>query len=159
MVESGRAHHIAGLANIIRKLVATGDPLPHLQVVAAAKGVPLIVYTDRRPVHLEDEALEQLSFSIWSKPNGNEDNPIDLDVWLDLNCGLVAGRPVSNRDMLTKIGDTIGAHFDIDLHDNLLMLRSYESALSGTNRSFLLEYLTRVAHAVADLTEATMSTL
>ena len=82
-VEGGASYHISGVANLLRLLIATGEPLPHLQLVAAAKDLPLIVYTERNPTVFAG-AYEDLSFAIWPRPTDRNDNPIDLDVWLDL---------------------------------------------------------------------------
>jgi hypothetical protein len=155
-VEGGASYHISGVANLLRLLIATGEPLPHLQLVAAAKDLPLIVYTERNPTVFAG-AYEDLSFAIWPRPTDRNDNPIDLDVWLDLPAGRIAGKPVTHRHMLTKIGDTIGSHFDVGIHFAVAMLTASESGISGTTNSLLIQYLTQAGGAVAELIEATLS--
>ena len=49
LIQRGKLEHIEGISNILRKTIATGDPLPILQLCAAILGAPLIVYTAANP--------------------------------------------------------------------------------------------------------------
>jgi hypothetical protein len=155
LLRQGREHHVIGLANSLRKLIAVGRPLPHVQLVAAMRDAPLTIYTERARKVLEG-AVEDLSLSIWSRPTDDDDNPVDLDVWLDLPGGRVAGKELTHREILRVAGDTMGAHFDADIHHALLMLKSSETGASGERRSLLLDYLLRVGCAASELAGDTL---
>ena len=88
LVKKGRTQHVAGLAARLRLLIVTGKPLPLLQWCAASIDDPLIVFTAHNPrakMLPVPPPHDFLRFDGSSKPVFLLENPVDLDVWLDLD--------------------------------------------------------------------------
>ncbi len=81
------------------------------------------------------------------------DNPLDLDVWLDLPWGKFAGANYTHRAVLTKIGDTIGAHFSLDKHPTTMLLQFYSSDFGGIRMDHLVRYLLQAGETALALSE------
>ncbi len=157
-IKGGELHYIEQVASILRKAVAIGDPLPLLQLGAAMREKPLIVYDSMEP---PIKGVADITLSIkgacWAQPNELNQNAIDLDLWLDSAWGTVGREHISHRDAITKIGHTIGAHFSLDKWPLEKVLRSASSELGGVREDYLIRYLVQVAEvtlALADLTLA-----
>ena len=147
-------HHLTGLARCLGMLIATGEPLPLLQLYAANENAPLLVYTSNRPFKKGmDKADFTVSIEIWLPPTQIHTNPIDLDVWLDSPWGQMNGKPISNRQILTGIRHTIAAHFDQDILPEVIWLRSLSVAsdYGSITREVLLNFLIRIGTAVQQL--------
>jgi hypothetical protein len=159
-LKSGKLHHARGISARLRMLVATGKPLPVLQMYAAMKQLPLIVYTTpniqgRVAEHSEPGALV-INLTISSVPDHRFGNPVDLDVWLDFPAGRFNERTFSNREMIKHIGDTIGSHFDKDMLPMVVSLRATRTELYGKEADFMVIYLGEVAAAILDLAQDTL---
>jgi hypothetical protein len=152
LIANGEKHHVPGLAARIRMLIATGRPLPLLQLEAARLNRPLTVYTSANP---REPIPEPPAFAILSpafaKPQATETNPVDLDVWLDLPFGQINKRVITNRDALKDIGDTIGSHFDPDIEPSVAALRSIGTTGSA---DAMTEYLVRVGRMALALAKS-----
>jgi hypothetical protein len=86
------------------------------------------------------------------------DNPVDLDVWLELPWGRMAGKVISNRQFLKNTGDTIGSHRDFDLLPLVLFPRAAELHFGDLAHDYLISYLLRVAEAAHQLGERVLTT-
>jgi hypothetical protein len=156
LLKNGGFQHAIGLSGITRKMIAAGDPLPLVQLSAAFIELPLIIYTasgGRRVLPPEMEApANHLVFGARPQPEMLYENPVDLDVWLDTPAGQVAGERFTHRELIKKIGDTIGAHFDLDVHPSVSALRSVRSITpSGNNVDFLIQYICQAAELARSL--------
>jgi hypothetical protein len=131
LINDGALHHAVGLSSIVRKLIVAGDPMPLIQLSAAMTDEPLIVYTASDPRERFPATLSLtttlLIFNASYQPKMLYENPIDLDVWLELDALQIKGDRLTNRLLLNKIGDTIGAHYDIDARKEILILRYLEN--------------------------------
>lgn len=177
-VNNGELHYIEEIASKLRKLIATGDPLPLLQLHAAPQNSSLIVYDAMEPpieivtetaepqIQVVDEALKQLieeeldeeqehghsiSGACWLEPNELNNSLVDLDVWLSSEWGKIGEESFSHRKAITKLGDTIGAHFDLDKHPVEDVLRSANSDFGGVRQDYLVRYLMQVADVTIGL--------
>ena len=154
-IENGKKYHLTGLANSLRKCIATGNPLPHIQMCAAMKNAPLIVYTEPNPTtEPYDGASEAMSgCSIFPEPGYGHTNPIDLDVWLDQYYGQIKTDSFTHRMAIKKIGDTIGSHFDKDMFPLVVSAKGTISDLGGIKQDLLEMYLKQIAYTVLVLAE------
>jgi len=154
-IHAGRLHHVKGLASRLRMLIATGEPLPLLQLCAAENDLPLIVYTHyqpnapRPPVLLEANIID---FALSPQAAPPFDNPVDLDVWLDFIFLRIDGRDITNHRALKEVGDTIGSHFATDVLPSVGMLKGLVSELGSKRaKEQLLYYLEVVATTAVGL--------
>ena len=148
LIDKGGIHHGAGLAARLRLLIAEGKPLPLLQLAAAAVDAPLIVFTCAKPRDPIPMPLSPVfvSFEISSAPALVYENPIDLDVWLDLHAAVEDGKRYSHKQAIKAIGNTAGAHIDRDIHPLVAMLRSTKSAaVGGSEYDLVLDYVRHLA--------------
>lgn len=159
-----RKHYmIPAIASRLRMLIVTGRPLPLLQMYAALRGLPLIVYTYPEQGTVNDFTANVeaggigISFSLSSTPSYGMINPLDLDVWLDLPGGSHDGRQLSNRDILKQIGDTIGSHFEKDMKPVVAGLRAMSTGMKGWEADHLANLIDQVATAILDLAEDTLA--
>lgn len=154
-IKNNDLEYLTTLAALLRKMIATGDPLPMLQLFAAFSDRDLIVYTELSPVtQILAGASASMGFSIWPQPTLMDTNPVDIDRWLELLWGQLGIQPVTHRSALTKIGDTIGAHFDWDMHPAVVVLRSGTSEFGGVRTDYLTRYLIQVGITVFELATA-----
>jgi len=157
-LRAGKLHHAKGISSRLRLLVATGDPLPLLQMCAAIKNLPLIVYTEPHPSKaVIDGASVSLGISLWSVPTDEGTNPVDLDVWLELPWGQLGDKPRTHRRVITDLGDTIGSHFDRGILPSVDALRSGKTEIRGIRQDFLLSYLLRVSDVAIKLARTVVS--
>jgi hypothetical protein len=149
LIKKGAFQHAVGLSGIARKMIAVGSPLPLVQLSAAFIDAPLIVYTaagGRRVLPRDiPPPTNYLVFSARSRPELLYENPVDLDVWLDTYAGEVAGEHFTHRELIKKIGDTLGSHFDMDVHPSVPALRGSRSATPAGNVDFLIQYVCNAA--------------
>ena len=154
-LREGKLYHAKGLSSRLRMLIATGNPMPVLQLYAATRDKPLIVYTNEDRDFEEDlksgVAASFAGLSIQPQPSEMYSVPIDLDVWLDAPWGVFGGKILTNRQTIKSIADTIGSHFDQDALPLVLALRTTKSELHGASADFVLLYLSHVALAVLEL--------
>ena len=160
-IGAGKDHHIPGLAARLRMLVVAGNPLPLLQMCAAMVGAPLIVYTAAQPrlplPKLARRPVAHIRFNISAQPTILLQNPIDLDVWLELPNSETQDGILTNRNLLKKIGDTVGSHLDLDIHRAVSDLRALSSDWGQGDANFLEKSLRDVAEAVAKLSEEVLA--
>jgi hypothetical protein len=163
-IRLGNNYHIPGLAARIRMTISRGKPLPLLQLCAAMTDRQLIVYTasDPRKVRFTlpkdiEAPSHRLITAVSALPHPVFRNPIDLDVWLDLPAGQIGSEVLTSRQVLKKIGDTRGAHIDLDIYPTVAALRSGASELSGIKQADLETYLLRVAEIVASLSRQVLA--
>jgi len=150
-----KVYHAKGLSARLRMLIATGNPLPLLQLYAANKDKPLIVYVSEIPVADTDDTLiaHFSAATIQAQPSDEYPVPIDLDVWLDTLWGAFGGKPFTHREAIKAIADTIGSHFDQDALPLTIALRTTKSELHGINTDLMLIYIGHVAVIVAKLAQ------
>jgi hypothetical protein len=157
LIDGGATHHVAGIAARLRMLVADGDPLPLLQLCAASIGKPLMIYTGPHPRggFPQDDLAPSQGWATLLASSATEylRNPIDVDVWLDLEGLRVGGKTTTNRSALRHIGNTVGAHFDAQVHPTVQMLRSVWVANGGTQFDLLIQYLFVIARVMKDVSE------
>lgn len=84
------------------------------------------------------------------------DNPIDLDVWLDLPWGRIWKATLSHADILTALGNTVGSHADLDLPHSVLLIRSVSMEFGGFKHDYLVSYVVRVGETVLSLCQAVL---
>jgi hypothetical protein len=159
LVEQGGAHHAAGLSNQLRKLIAIGDPMPLLQLCAAVINTPLLVYAGPRDGFPRRSLKPTQGWLViaTAEPSPLTKNPIDLDVWLDLDAISVANQTINNRALLRTIGNTVGSHFDIDVHPSVTMLRDSGATSNGQQTDLFLQYLRHVSRMIIGLSERVLS--
>ncbi len=150
-----KLYHAKGLSSRLRMLIATGNPLPLLQLYAANTGRPLTIYVDEpldAGVDLPSEATASFAAAtIQARPVAEYTTPVDLDVWLDSPWGTLIGETFTHRRAIKSIADTVGSHFDQDARPLTVALRSTESELHGLNADFMLLYIGHLATIVAEL--------
>jgi hypothetical protein len=116
VLEGKREHHIESITNILRKTIAKGDPLPILQLCATILDAPIIIYTAANPRANFPDVGYRIQFDGSLLPRPLLSNPIDLDVWLDLEVCQLDGVRYTNRELIAKIGNTVASHFDLQIH-------------------------------------------
>jgi hypothetical protein len=152
LIGHGQDHHVESVSGALRRLIATGDPLPHLQLGAAFGKLPLIVFCDASPPTRELPGSSQSMTGVcWAKPTDANTNPVDLDVWLDTFWGRLGDNRLTHRDVITKLGDTVGAHFGFDMHPVEDFLSAAKSELGGVQADYLTRYLVQMAQVTAAL--------
>jgi len=162
LVQQGRTHHIVGIATRLRMLIATGTPLPALQSGAAAVDIPLPVYTVGSPRHpMPDDLREKTAFSIgrgaFAQPDAISYNPIDLDVWLELNGATVGPKNLTNRMLIKTVGDTFGAHLDHDIPAEIPALSRLSLGIGQVEFSSLDMFLLQTAESSIELSRRVLS--
>lgn len=138
-IENGKKHYLISLANSLRKCISTGHPLPHFQMCAAIKNLPLIVYTCSNPREdkYDEDALVLSGDCIFPEPVPSSSNPIDLDVWLNQNFGQFEKELFTHVQAIKKFGDTIGSHFDKDMAPLVVTAKTSTSHMGGVNRDLM----------------------
>jgi len=158
-VQSGRIHHIPGLSARLRLLIVSGEPMPLLQMCAAAHDLPLTVYTTAWPrMPLPVTPASMITIAISSEPNGMQGNPVDLEVWLHLRAAVIGTMEFSNARLLREIGNTVGAHVDHEMAPAVLMLRAskmgHEKMPISVN--LLDRYIQQVAQNILPISKAVL---
>lgn len=155
LIGNGGFQHAIGLSGITRKMIATGVPLPLVQLSAAFIGAPLTIYTHaarRRVLPSElPTPSTHLVFGARPTPELLYENPVDLDIWLETPAGQVGGEYFTHRQLIKKIGDTLGAHFDLDVHPSVPALRGLRSGTASGNVDFLIQYVCQAAELARHL--------
>jgi hypothetical protein len=150
-VQSGEVHYVEQVVSILRKLIATGDPLPLLQLVASMKGQPLTVYDDmEEPIGIEGTTLSMKGVC-WNEFSDLTPTSLDLDVWLNSKWGGIDKQSHSHRDAIAKLGNTIGAHFSMDKWPIEKVLKAASSEFGGVKADYLVRYLLEVAGVAIEL--------
>ena len=140
-IENDDLHHAESLLSLLRKLITTGDPMPQIQLVAALHNKPLIVFGERNPPKREiPHARVTVGPPPWPVPTEVNDNPMDLDVWLELFWG--------------NFGETIGSHFDWNKHPTSIILKGVSSDLGGVRRDYLVRYILHLGKTALALAES-----
>ena len=152
LMANGGMHHLGGMYALLRKLIARGDPLPLLQLCAAARSLPLIMYTTNpRLLKLPDGPLAPsfgIVFNGSPAPDGLNTIPVDLDVWLDLKAVAIGKKTLTNRQQLALIGNTIGAHLDPNIDLSVAALRNLKVGIAEWADLGLVRYM-QVMTAIA----------
>ena len=78
-------------------------------------------------------------------------NPIDLDVWLELSAVRVGKLQFNNREAIHKIGSVRGAHFDVDKHPLIEMLR--RSHMENVSQDSLVQFVHNTGCIFAELAD------
>jgi hypothetical protein len=154
LIDQGNVDHVPGILARLRMTIAEGDPMPLLQMCAAMVNRPLVVYvppitTSTKP--LRSANLESIVYAISSIPTQLTKNAADLDVWLDSRAAQLKEQVLSQRKLLEHLGNTIGAHYAIDVHPMADLLRSWKSGIDGVDLDFLIRYVCSVAHVISEL--------
>lgn len=155
LARGGKLHHALGLSARLRLLIIKGTPLPLLQLCAATLNKPLLIYTAAQPRLPRPAdvpaAAHSLNFTASATPTFLLQNPIDLDVWLTLDATRHTAKPLTNWKLLKKIGDTVGAHYDVDVDLSVKALQQSIAGFSGTEVNFFVEYVCRAAEVTTAL--------
>ncbi|PCJ61076.1 MAG: hypothetical protein COA65_02335 [Rhodospirillaceae bacterium] len=154
LIAEGRTHNSLGLAARVRLLIGLGKPLPLLQLCAAELDEPLIVYTNNNPRGRPPiRPTKSFSINISSQADHMFQTPIDIDVWLGCTAGQIGDHVFTHKDLINKIGNTVAAHVDPDLHPYVVMLRESKSQFSeaGVKHDMLILYMCTVARVVGQL--------
>jgi hypothetical protein len=155
LVQQGGFQHAIGLSAIARKVLATGSPLPLVQISAAFIDAPLIIYTahgGRRVLPADlPTPTSFLAFTARAVPELLYENPVDLDVWLDTPAGQVGGKHFTQRELIKKIGDTLGSHFDLDVHPAVPAFKASRSLTSSGEIDFLVQYVSQAVQLARHL--------
>ena len=131
--------------------------MPLIQLCAATINEPLIVYLPPAPVRVPVSdvigrtATYGISCDMSHEPTKRLNNPIDLDVWLEQNALSMNDTHLSHRQILTKLGDTVGSHLDIYLHPQVQMLRSIKSGMQTDTGNQMIDYLLKVSEVTLSL--------
>jgi len=133
--------------------------MPLLQVCAAMLDQPLILYTAANPtdkLQLPPEVpapTHRLIMNGSPSPAFLYKNPIDLDVWLGLGAAQALNQSISNRELLKKIGDTVGSHRDIDIIPFVELLTHSYSELASISADSFVRYIHMAGAVSAALAE------
>lgn len=146
-IDGDALHHAPGLANSLNKLIVSGNPMPTLQMCAADKNASLILFTVGRPhviVPLSPDA--SFYFDVSAEPTTICDNPIDLDVWLELPAASLGKKTFTHKQAISAIKNDVGSHADYDVDPLVGMLRSTKSAVVGGEKNDLsVQYIRNLA--------------
>ena len=152
LLRQGDFHHAVGLSAIVRKMIVVGDPLPLLQLCAATIDAPIVVYGGAIPQRrlLQDlpTVASLVVFPASATPRMLSRNPVDIDVWLDIAACSFRGEMYTNRKVLKSIGDTLGAHFDRDVHPVVKAMRGSRSDTAYGNIDHLVQLIAEVAELI-----------
>ena len=153
----GKHHHVQSMSGTLRNLIADNTTIPLLQRCAAAIEAPLILYTLPNPARLPPIKLED-HFQFATSPERTDvfPNPIDLDIWLELNAGHLNGEPYTNLTLILAIAQSIGTHPDPSSHPATERMKAYLQHLpdTETESTMLVSYLCQLAHLVIALIES-----
>jgi hypothetical protein len=162
LVAQGKSHHVRGLLSALHLAIIDEKhkPLPLLQLCAATINAPLIVYappvTDcRKPWPLP--GMESLAYLISATPGALTRNAVDLDVWLASRATQADGKVLSQRELMSKVANSIGRHFDLYVPAEVDMLRDWKSGIDGVDLDFLNRYTTAVSNAVQSVISAILA--
>lgn len=98
-----------------------------------------------------------VSFEISSHPTVIYQNPIDLDVWLDLHSANESENAYTHRQVLAAIGNTVGARVDRNIHPLVAALRLTKSATAGGGEyDLVVDYVRHVAIVALQLSQSTL---
>ncbi len=148
LLDSGATHHARGLANSVGLLVAVGTPMPLIQICAAHRNAPLVMYTSARPnTAISKPPDASISYDMSAEPTVMTNNPIDLDVWLALEAVYLDGKPFTHRQVIKGIRNTVGSHVDYDILPLIDFLRSsaLSAATGGADHDMFVKYVRKVA--------------
>jgi hypothetical protein len=156
-IENGETHYIEQVVSLLRKIIATGDPLPLLQLVASIKSKSLRVFDDMEPPISIGNPDVSIKGTCQSEANELHPTEVDLDMWLDSELGSVGSQHFTHREAITKLGHTIGAHFSMDKWPIEDVLRAASSEFGGTRADDLVQYLIDVGVVVAVLSSRVLA--
>ena len=156
LIKRGAEHHVPGVAARVRLLV-TGSPMGLLQFAAALKAYPLVLYTTSEPFReVDQKALYGLNLSGSPTPRGSDINPVDLDVWLRTPALVIHGKDLSVSNLITQIGNTVGAHLDLDVLD-LVAAMTRRPSLTGSRYNDIGAFMSRLAVVLVALGEQVLA--
>lgn len=155
-IQRGATHHAAGLAVLVRTMIADNKSKTGglVQWCAAMLDAPLIIFTCADPISPITQVIipdDHIEFNGSSVPDAVNDNPVDLDVWLEFHGATVGGKSFTNKEALHKIGSTIGGHFDVDRHPLVGSLSSL--SLGEIQQDFLVAFIEQGALLATALAE------
>lgn len=158
----GKHHHIRSVAGALRNLVADNKTMPLLQRCAALIEAPLILYTVADPAApFPVKPHDHIALTTDIEPTDGLRNPIDLDLWLELNAGHPEGQPYTNLTLLLAIAHSVGSHADPTIHPAVERLKAYFQRLpdsdSAAGASMLVSVLSNIALMIIVLAERVMS--
>ena len=107
-----------------------------LQHCAAATGSNLILYTNDKPYLTRDlhNPAFALTHNFSATPTLICGNPIDLDLWLELNAGFAHGKQFTHHAFILAVGNTVAAHVDRDMHPIVVAVNSLSSSINPLNQ-------------------------
>jgi hypothetical protein len=151
--QGGGTDNVPGLLSRIRMVIAQGRPMPLLQLCAAMIDEPLIVYVppitaDRKP---QEGAGDSFVYAISLVATDLTKNAADLDLWLDSRAAQYDEKIHSQREVINHLGNTIGSHFDLDIHPTVEMLRSWRTGIDGVDLNFLVRYACTLGYITKEL--------
>jgi hypothetical protein len=154
LIDEGNIHHVPGLLARLRMVIAQEQPMPLLQLCAAMIDESLIIFVP--PISSSKDPrqgvdLESLVYAISPVATGMTKNAADLDLWLDSRAAQYNGKIHSQREVINHLGNTAGAHFDIDVHPTVDMLRSWKSGINDATLDYLILYVCTVARVTEEL--------
>lgn len=133
--------------------------MPLLQMFAASIDTPLIIYAENRLFEQrlpeEPQWLMNIAFAPAEYPGC--ESAVDIDAWLSHVGAYINNQSFSNRQVLKSIGDTIGAHFDRDIHPLVHIMSSIEANYNQIERTFLAEYIFRIGVTTLHLSKSVLS--
>ena len=164
LLSQGSNYHAHGIAARLRLLIAEGEPMPLLQTCAAINNTPLILYCCRYyefkiDTTVPEEYRPKLVINMPTVRGAKTHEhyiPIDLDVWLNLNAMKIDTKFKTNKNVILDIGNTVGAHFDLQLKDTVGVLQDVEVA-DYSVRSNFAEYLGSIANSIIPLIERVLT--
>jgi hypothetical protein len=156
LINQGKTYHVRTLLRVLRNAITdTKDkPLPLLQLCAAIIDAPLIVYAPpisalRQPWPIP--GVESVAHLVSAMPTPLAKNNVDIDVWLKSRAAQSAGALLNQRELINKLANSVGSHFDLYVPSEVDMLRSWRSDIDGADHNFLVRYAVTVTTTIRDI--------
>jgi hypothetical protein len=156
-LERGETFHIRTISSRLRLLLVKQGQVPLLQACAALKKLPITVYCPPYP----DQPLpfrEGLMVSITldplrANPEPPYTTPVDVDLWLSFNALLLGDINITNHELISDIGNTIGSHLDPKPIPAVVSLRSGRIGSIEMTLDKLQIYFMNIAKAIQPVCE------
>ncbi len=159
-LERGELFQIRGISARLRLLLVREGQTPLLQACAALKNLPLIVYCFANPdaVFVPDKFIDATVSAVRVdsvRPHEMPPytNPVDLDIWLGFGAMRLQKTVLTNHELISQIGNTIGSHLDPDQLPSVITLRRSRHETRDMTLDQLQSYLKSVASAVQPVCE------
>lgn len=156
LIIQGKPYHVRALLRVLRSAITDikDKPLPVLQLCAATINAPLIVYAPpvsaiKHPWPIP--GLEFVAHLISAIPTPLARNNVDLDVWLESRAIQSAEILLNQKELITKLANSVGSHFDLHVPREVDMLHGWKSDIDGVDHDFLIRYTVAVATTIRDI--------